>query len=182
MTPQQLERAIRAFIAFGTGLDLERVRQQNKPFDRPKTLYVTVLSSFNRRQGYPNYYQGDATEGVAVITPREAEFSVQFYRDGAYFAAVEFAEWCESQIGLDQAVSRGFAIDWDSIPENAIPVSRLDEPLSDRIEERAQFDLPIIYNSLRIEHPDRIENVTGDVVFTDGSGLQEHEIDGTSAP
>lgn len=182
MTPLELERAVRAFIAAGTDLTLREVRQANTKFDPPKTLYVTVLSNLNVRRGYPNYHQGDADEGVAISTPRAAEFSVQFYRDQAYYRAVEFAEWCESQIGLEAAISRGFAIDWDEIADASLTVLRLDERVAEVVEQRGQIDLPVIYNSERVEMPERIETVTGEVVVAVGSATQTLPVDGAVAP
>ena len=99
---QALERAVRWFVAEGTGLATNRVIAGNAQGQRPKEPYASLLLIRDARRGYP--IRRDLINGeTADLVYRRAEFSLQFYRKGAADLAESFDAWAMSTKGLMQA-------------------------------------------------------------------------------
>ena len=101
---QQLDRSVRAYVARGTGLDMNLVRPGNAKGQRPKAPYATLLPVSDLRTGAPQYRQqvdaAGRAAGTLTETPYRRTYSLQFYRAGALDLANAFDRWAASEDGL----------------------------------------------------------------------------------
>ena len=75
---------------------------------RPKVSYATLLLVTDERQGYPARAVVASDTTARTVTTgslqyREADFSLQFYYEGAIDRAHRFVDWVESEEGLNAA-------------------------------------------------------------------------------
>ena len=150
MTPQAVQRAIRAFIAKGSGFPPERVIPGNDPGRRPVEPYATALvvsdhiemPTMERYRAIPPDSEDTIIDAVQT---RRARVSIQFFREqtadhnGAYTAARNFTSWIEQESGLQAADRAGFRLD------GPISVRRLDDIVSSNWEERAGVEIEVLY-------------------------------------
>ena len=123
---QILERAVRRFVAVGSGLSRrdyrtlgdfppeigdpmglppsnEFVIPGNSPASRPKGVYASLLLRRDQRVGYPVFRQLSDGGGTANLVYRRATYSLQFYRRGAADYAQRFDLFAMSENGLSYA-------------------------------------------------------------------------------
>lgn len=101
---QILERAIRRYVADGSGLDLNKCIPGNSKGSRPKEPYSSLLYINRERRGYPAFRQ--LTGGMTLkLQYYQAMYSLQFYRNGAVDNAERFQSWAETENGLNVAES-----------------------------------------------------------------------------
>ena len=82
--PEALDRAVRFFVAEGSGLKREQVFEGDEDkLPRPPEPYATLLPGVNQRMGYPITYYYPETETTAQMVYRRQFYSLQFYRKGA---------------------------------------------------------------------------------------------------
>ena len=98
-----LERTLRAYVAQGSGLDPHHVIPGNDPGHRPAKPYASLLLREDRRRGYPIRRQLPNTTMTTDLVYRQAQFSLQFWGDGAGVHAEAFDLWAMSETGLLQA-------------------------------------------------------------------------------
>lgn len=168
------DRKIRKFVADGSGIDAGLVIEGNSKGGRPKEHHASVLLIGDRRVGYPAFKQGTEAEGVASVTPRRAEYSVQFWRDGAVDSARAFASWAEDLPGLEAAVDGEFRV---VFPPEGLDVQRLDGIVDDNYEERTMIDLVIEYFDERRRTGDWADDLRGTTVADDGSAHRERSFE-----
>ena len=149
--PHPLARAVRAYVATGSGLAPALVIPGNDKGPRPKEPYASLLLVDDGRRGFPEVVERDG--GDLTITPRAAAWSVQWYRAGAGARALRFASWLEDEAGIDAAGEAGFSV---VVP---VAVNRLDEIAGDAFEERAQMDLTCRWLYSRAQNADTLERV-----------------------
>ena len=139
---QTLERAVRAYVAEGSGLESKRVAAGNRNAPAPNDPYATVLLITASGQGIPyTLYEDDEDEvDASTIGTVRARYSVQWYREGARDAARRFAMWSWSPRGVDVATARGLTF------LRVSDVRQLDAIVSDAWEERAGLDLDLEYH------------------------------------
>ena len=102
--PEALDRAVRFFVAEGSGLKREQVFEGDEDkLPRPPEPYATLLPGVNQRMGYPITYYYPATETTAQMVYRRQFYSLQFHRKGALAYAEAFDDWAQSENGLLQA-------------------------------------------------------------------------------
>ena len=97
-----LERAVRVFVAEGSGLPHGWVIPGNSKGVRRKEPYASLLLIDDIRLGYPIRRQLPGGQ-TADLTYRRATYSLQFYREGAVEMARRFDAWAMSENGLTQA-------------------------------------------------------------------------------
>ena len=130
---RDLERAVRAYVAEGSGLDVNLVIPGNDPGPAPLELYASVLLIRMERQGIDGYYL-DGLEAT-ILGSVFPLYSVQWYRRGARDAAMNFHQWASSPLGQLATERRGLTF------QRCTAVRQLDEIISDQWEERAGLDL-----------------------------------------
>ena len=101
-----LERTLRSFVAAGSGLATDHVIPGNDKGPRPKEPYASLLLIGDDRLAYPVRYQRPDNEMTTQVTYRRANYSLQFYREGAVDLARAFVRFAESEIGLTVAELR----------------------------------------------------------------------------
>ena len=126
--PHPLARGLREFVATGSGLTAGLVIPGNDKGPRPKVAYASVLLLGDERRGFPEVEE--RADGDIVRTPRAAEWSVQWYREGASARALRFVSWIEGERGIDAAAAARFSV---LVPAS---ITRLDEIAGDAYEER----------------------------------------------
>ena len=142
ITPDTLEREVRAYVAEGSGISSSNVIPGNDKGPRPGVVYASLLLRTDRQLGLPIIRYDDTALEPTITYWRRAVFSLQFYRAGATLKAREFADWSESEVGgLPDENARGFRV------ERPHEVTRLDTLVADeKIEERAGIELTIKYS------------------------------------
>ena len=154
----EFERTLRAFVAEGSGLATDHVIPGNDRGPRPGMPYASLLLSDDPRLAYPVRYQQPGDEMTTTVSYRRANYSLQFYRDGAAGRARDFCVFAESEIGLTMAEDGilrrdangmviGPALDggFRVVQTPPLSVQRLDEITGDAFEERAVVNLVIDY-------------------------------------
>lgn len=118
---QTLERAVRAYVAKGSGLDRQSVirGQENAPFPDLPVATVTLITDLpegfawtrderieNREYSDPAFTDGPTIDETAFLSS-ELSYSVQWF--GAYAAdyARRFSVWAASPAGTSEAARRG---------------------------------------------------------------------------
>ena len=130
-----IERAVRAFVAEGSGIAAKLVIRGNDEDDgkAPDELFATVLLIDDREVGLPILSYAHA-EGIQVRSVRRAVYSVQWFLKGAQEAADNFIMWASSGLGR----SPRFSI-------QRLHVRQRDTIITSAWEDRAQMDLAINY-------------------------------------
>ena len=157
MTRQEFDRALRAFVAAGSGLDDAVVIPGNSTGPRPTAEYASLLMIRDLRNGYPIF--GAAGQ---QMTYRRWTGSLQFYRPGAEVRALNFASFAESEPGLTEAERTGIRI------VQPFAVQRLDSIVSEIFEERALINLSVDFVFEYSPTTDTIESATADICVTPG--------------
>ena len=136
-----LERAVRGYVAAGSGLESRRVLPGNRNAPASNDLYATVLLITASVRGIPyTLYEGDGElVDASTIGTVGARYSVQWYRRGARDAARRFGVWTSSPKGVDFANARGLTF------MRVSDVRQIDSIVSDAWEERAGLDLDLEY-------------------------------------
>ena len=107
--PEALDRAVRFFVAEGSGLKREQVFEGDEDkLPRPPEPYATLLPGVNQRMGYPITYYYPETETTSQMVYRRQFYSLQFHRKGALAYAEAFDDWAQSENGLLQAETAFF--------------------------------------------------------------------------
>lgn len=160
--PEELETALRHFIADASGLDRNRVIPGNTTSPRPRGEYATLLLTNQGRQAYPAW-EDDGMGNQNATHYRRDVFSVQFYRKGARARALAFDMFRTSEPGQTRMETEGWAI-----IDAELDLRRLDEIVSSDLEERVQTDFTVDYT---IGHTDTttdiVERVVVDVRYND---------------
>ena len=135
---------------------------------RPKVEYCTLLLVTDERQGYPARAVVASDTTARTVTTgslqyREADFSLQFYYDGAIDRAHRFVDWVESEEGLNAAE------DLTNDDGVAFPI-RVVQPLQilqtfagvgDAFEDRAYMRVPVLYATTTYQTTDWIDEADG---------------------
>ena len=132
-TRQVLERAVRQFVAVGSGLPERCVIPSRTDGPAPKDNYATLLL-FHRRPLGQRYTIGDR-----FYQHTRASFSVQFYRKGAADYAECFEVWAGSPLAQLEARKRGL------IFVNTSGARELSQVISSKWEERVALNLVMTY-------------------------------------
>ena len=171
-TTQDLERAVRAYVAAGSGLEPRRVRPGNQRGTVPDGLFASVLLIHQAIQGIPaTAFQIDHRRplvGRRDWPTVEDRYSVQWFREGARDAARRFSVWVYSPEGLQSALDAGLTL------LRVSDVRQLDEVVSTAWEERAGLDLHIGYTQTIEQTLDYIETVP--VHVREGEHIQIVEV------
>ena len=171
-TTQSLERAVRAYVAAGSGLEPRQVRRGNQRGAVPDSLFASVLLIHNAIQGIPataSRLTGDGLSlAVETLATVEDRYSVQWFREGARDAARRFSVWVYSPEGLQSALDAGLTL------LRVSDVRQLDEVVSTAWEERAGLDLHIGYTQTIKQTLDYIETVP--VHVREGEHIQIVEV------
>ena len=142
-TTQNMERAVRGFVAAGSGLESRRVRPGNSDGPAPNELYATVLLIHQAIDGIPETPLRLSAEGERLDAETHANvrsrYSVQWFRPGAHDAAKRLSVWASSPTGRDLASSLGLTF------IRVSDIRQLDDIVSNAWEERAGLDLDLGY-------------------------------------
>ena len=118
---KHLERAVRAIVALGSGLDRSRVirGQENVPFPAPPVATVTLITDLpdgfvwtrDERVGNRVYTDPTFTDGPTideqVFLSSELTYSVQWFGEFAADYARQFSLWARSPGGTSEMARRG---------------------------------------------------------------------------
>ena len=173
-TTQSLERAVRAYVAAGSGLEPRQVRRGNQRGAVPDSLFASVLLIHNAIQGIPATASRLTGDGLSLAaetlgaTVEDRYYSVQWFREGARDAARGFSVWVYSPEGLQSALDAGLTL------LRVSDVRQLDEVVSGAWEERAGLDLHIGYTQTIKQTLDYIETVP--VHVREGEHIQIVEV------
>ena len=131
-SPDDLEQALRNYIAEGSGLDPHYVARPDKTTPVSfKLPYATVLNLSHREQGTPILHQLPAPGfGTTQLQYFRSTYSVQWFYDAAEANALAFSLWSKSEFGLTAAENAGFRLDW---PLN---IQRLDVQIGSESQRR----------------------------------------------
>lgn len=133
-----VDRAVRGYVAAGSGLPSERVIPANGPGPAPSEPYASVLMTNSRREGR-SWYENEPgnTIIISTIASFAVVYQVQWFRAGAHETARRFQLWVESPGGLEEAGRRGLS--YSQMSE----ITEIDDLISDEWEERAGLYLTI---------------------------------------
>ena len=146
---QDLERAIRAYVAKGSGLERACVIPGNQSGPVPKTAFATVLlitgvpdglawtlEEYVANRTYPDATFTDGpTFDVQAFESTELTYSVQWFRNGAADMARRFSVWARGPLGIAEAARRGLTF------YRTGPIRNLDGIDKEFWEERRSLDL-----------------------------------------
>lgn len=168
-TTQALERAVRAYVAEGSGLEGSHCIPGNEKAPAPKELYASVLlidehphgTTWDRprRTNELTSLEGEPTGDLDVYESNTVRYSVQWYREGARDAGRRFKLWARSPIGRDGASKRGLTFMGYS------DLRRLDAIEDTGYEERVGLDLEIGIVTTYREEPGHVETARIDVAL-----------------
>ena len=176
--PQALERAVRGYVAMGSGLPAAQVIPGNSKGPAPKGPYATLLLIDRVRLGYPiqrtrPIEEDDETTTTDSLQYWRVFFSLQFFRDGAVDLAFAFQNWAESELALTEAERQEFRV----VNAPPLKVLRLDSIFGDSFEKRAVLDLPIDYGEVTTQDTQLVDTIAC-YLNLDGS-IQEGTINGS---
>ena len=137
-----LERAVRGYVAAGSGLEPKQVVRGNGNPPASNGLYATVLLITATGQGIPYTLYQNAGPGqldAATVGTVRARYSVQWYRQGARDAARRFSLWANSPAGLEHITAPGLTL------LRLSAVRQVDDIIADAWEERTGLDLDLGY-------------------------------------
>ena len=169
--PRALDRQIREMIADGTGLPQDKVIPANGNWPRPKGQYATVLPMRSGRlhRVLDNaVYDEDQDVFMAYASQtRRTAYSVIFYQ--RHYDAVNDAERSPFDLAEDFQVYTGSLNGRHFAEESTDPTFRivipledirnLDNPVGDKIEYRAGFDLEVDWLHLSSQDVGIVDNV-----------------------
>ena len=142
-TTCDLEDAVAAIVAAGSGVDYNNIVSSNEGAPIPTELFASVLLIHQDIEGVPGTLMSLASDRFSLNAPTEAtvraRYSVQWFRRGARDAARRLAMWTSSPDGLSQATRTGLTV------LRVSDVRQLDDIVSDAWEERAGVDIEIGY-------------------------------------
>ena len=151
-TVEELETAVRSYVAAGSGLQSEAVIPGFDNGPAPETLYASVLLIHQDIQGVPVTVFDGGAEARTVATMR-GRYSVQWFRRGARNAALSFAIWASSPEGREAADTRKLTY------IRVSDIHQLDELVSEAWEQRAGLDLDLGYLQEAVGAAEYIERV-----------------------
>lgn len=146
---QTLERAVRAIVATGSGMERAMVIPGNDTSPSPAPTFATVTPITDVPEGLAwtrdtriadrHYTDPEFTDGPTVdseaFLPMELSYSVQWFGDGAADFARRFAVWAGSPAGTSEIARRGLTL------YRAGPIRELAGLQNDDWEERRGLDL-----------------------------------------
>jgi len=149
------DRAVRSFVAAGSGLPGERVIPGNDDGPSPGGLYASALLTASRREGRSWVLPGPpgATHVERVVSNILAVYQIQWYREGAHEFAMRFRAWTESPAAEIHARQHGFSY------LRCGEVVQVDDVISAEWEERAAVDLYICHYRILTQDVGIIETV-----------------------
>lgn len=139
-TDEALDRAVRQYIADCAGLDAAQVVPGNDNAPAPAGLYATALlvewtpHGLGSTRFAADPFGEDDLE-AATWRPATADYSVQFFRDGAHDRARRFSLCASAPLGRAAAAARNLTL------IRAGGALRLDALVTQRWERRAVVDL-----------------------------------------
>ncbi len=142
---RDLDRAVRAFVAAGSGIDPKNVIPGDDNNPRPNVLYATVKPITDRTIGVPQevYRPGAGNPNTEVdvhISSWESPvYSVQFYRDGARDAAKRARLYAHNPEARRILAQSGLA--W----RTASDITNINDLLSTKYEERVALTMEFSY-------------------------------------
>ena len=144
---KQIGRAVRKFVATGSGLDGQDVVPGEQKAPRHKDPYASVLHvTTDQLSSYPAIRT--TSEGSTTTMWYQTDMSIQWYRDGAEMRALRYKTWAHSEQGLG-FTELGISVN-DSLVHLRVvfplgPVRHLSVILGDTYEERVQMDISVIW-------------------------------------
>lgn len=169
----EISKAVRALVAQATGLDVDgNVIPGNDNHGAPLGLYATVLEIITGIEGIDSEVVRDS------VTPnsfdlhskgnRVASFSIQFYRDGAIDAMLDFLSYPSTSVGQIWLAENG--ITWKRTGD----VRNIDSVMGSKYEQRRGVDVEIKYTASRVDTVNEIGSIDIEVnVTADGTDYQE---------
>ena len=175
---QLVERAVRGYVAKGSGLDSKLVIPGNRRGPVPKEPFASVLLmnelpdglAWTLNEYIANRVYGDATftDGptfdVKTFLSSSLTFSVQWLRDGASDLARRFQLWARSPAGITEAARRGLTF------YRTDPIRNLDDLDKEFWEERRQLDLFIGLLSTLVEDVGLFDSLAVDLHLDEFEG------------
>ena len=138
-----LERNIRAHVARGSGLSSAFVIPGNDHGPQPQELHCSVLVVDDTQRGQGGITEIGATGGGPYTqrydVDRRATVSVQWWRTGALETARRFANWLDTQAGLDSENGLGIRL------QPPFRIKNLTDVLAGEMEARSSMDLIVDY-------------------------------------
>ena len=146
---QLLDRAVRAYVAAGSGISRRNVIEGSRSTPSPRVVYATVKLIADLPQGF--VWTTNERNGIVLDTmvfeSSTLDYSVQFFRAGAYDAARQFKLWAKSPMGIQEAERRGLTlIDVSGVTQD-------DAVVSEDWEQRAGLNLTLGIVSTLVEQP-----------------------------
>ena len=142
-TTQSLERAVRGFVAVGSGLESRRVRPGNQGGPVPDGLFASVMLIHQAIEGIPatvmSLASGEADLNALTVATVRGRYSVQWFRTGAHDASKRLSVWVWSPEGVAQAQQADLTV------LRVSDVRQLDDVVSGAWEERAGLDIDVGY-------------------------------------
>ena len=136
----ELQNAVQLLVKNGTGLV---AIPGNTAGASPMGAYATVYLLSDADSGLPfevlKEEEDETTITRHTYSGRRAIFSLQFYRDGAIDAARRLKQFVRVEAGRELLFGAGLTF------EKTTEVRRIDTLVSNLFEERAGFDLTLLY-------------------------------------
>ena len=163
-TTREVERAVRFYVARGSGLAHNCVIPGNDNSPTPNGPFATVLLTTEELPdgfGWSRYERVLNAERNTIdmhaFASSQLVFSVQFFRSGASDYARRFATWTRSPAGVTEASRRGLTV------YRTETIRNLDEVDDEFWEERRQLDLVLGLVSSFVEDVGLIETLDVDL-------------------
>jgi len=132
ISQRDVDRAVRAYVAAGSGLPSQRVIPGNSPGPSPAEPYASALLVSSKREGHAwRRNEPGPTIIVSTVSSFAVVYLVQWYRAGAHETAARFRLWAESPGGLEAARFHGLSY------SQTTDVMQVDDLISEEWEERA---------------------------------------------
>ncbi len=171
-TREQLEDAVHDYVVSATGLDdsLVIISEQHAP--APNGPYCTIKYLPDTDIGIDseiarNNVDDDTQSDVRLIGIRNAFFSVQFYRAGAYDNARKMQNYHQTPTGR-LLLEAGF-LTFRRVSQ----VRAIDTIVSDKFEDRAGIDLEFIYVPGIVETVNSLGSVSIGIDMTDSVDIHD---------
>lgn len=136
-----IDLAVRRLVRQASNISGEFVIPGNGPGPSPDTVFATVLRMTDVHQGWP-VEQEDSTGGRHVLETRNnrsVQYSVQWYRSGAFDVASRAMNWLGTSLAADAANALGIRI------QAYNQLRDMDAVVSSEWEERWGMELEIAY-------------------------------------
>ena len=131
---------------------------------RPKVAYATLLLVTDERSGYPARAVVGADTTARTVTTgslqyRIADFSLQFYYEGAIDRAHRFVQWAESEEGLNagEELTNDADVAFPIRVQHPLQILQTFAGVGDHFEDRAYLRLPILYAETTYQTTDWID-------------------------